>query len=196
MLWIRITLRYVGKLDGWGNFSYMLYALAYPKISKFDQGFIRGFRKQHDQKNVNVVDFHFTTVFGITDITEIDYIEHLKAIVPQIPQIDFCLRYAMLGKDDFSKDFYVFLVPDEGYSALSLLHDKLYTGLFEDSLKLEIPYIPHITIAMGKDPQKMKLLRDEINANIININGTIDEITVSRYTDNVINNIEKVALAK
>jgi hypothetical protein len=53
---------------------------------------------------------------------------------------------AMLGAEDGAETPYVFPVPDEGYSALSLLHDRLYSGPLVRCLRLDLMYVPHITI--------------------------------------------------
>src|SRR5262245_22726723 len=52
----------------------------------------------------------------------------------------------------------VFLVPDEGNSALSLLHDQLYTGPLVSHLRLDLQYVPHITIGTLSDREKAKRL--------------------------------------
>jgi hypothetical protein len=59
----------------------------------------------------------------------------------------------MLGADESGS--YVFLVPDEGSGALSLLHDRLYSGLLA-SLRIDLPYVPHITIGRCSERQKAK----------------------------------------
>lgn len=42
-------------------------------------------------------------------------------------------------------------MPDEGFSGISLLHDRLYSDLMRPKLSLHIAYAPHIGIATGKD---------------------------------------------
>ena len=53
----------------------------------------------------------------------------------------------MIIKDVFSSLTHLFLVPNEGCSAFVILHDPLYTGSLTDSLRLDIPFISHLTIA-------------------------------------------------
>jgi hypothetical protein len=45
----------------------------------------------------------------------------------------------MPGADDEDETAYVFSVPDEGFSAVSILHDRLYTGILAPFLRLDIP---------------------------------------------------------
>ena len=100
----------------------------------------------------------------------------------------------MLGDDESSEDFYVFIVPDEGFSEISLLHDDLYTGILKPYHQVEIPYIPHIGIATIPDAKAIKTLCDELNAGTISVNGTLDKITVSEYDGIKIKDIKSISL--
>ena len=141
----------------------LLYTVAYPEISPVDSSFIQTFRQQNDIPYRDVVAAHFTLVFGCRAIKESDYRAHIQEIACTFTPIHFCCRYAMLGADDQDDTAYVFLVPDEGYSQISLLHDRLYTGILEPHLRLEIPFIPHITIGTLKDWKLAKSLCDGLN---------------------------------
>jgi hypothetical protein len=68
-------------------------------------------------------------VFGCKGLAVSQYTEHVAALGRASSPISFSCRYAMLGADDEDDTAYVFLVPDEGYSAISMLHDQLYTGV-------------------------------------------------------------------
>ena len=124
-----------------------LYSLCYPTLSEDDDEFIRSYRRAHDLPYRDVVDHHFTIVFGISDLDKDAYTRHVRGIATSHPPISFVCRYAMLGNDASNDDYYVFLVQDEGYSAISLLHDRLYSGPLTPFHRLDIPYIPHIGIA-------------------------------------------------
>jgi len=52
-----------------------------------------------------------------------EYIDHVKQQARRQAPIRFVCRYAMVGRDDINfEEFYVFLVPDEGFSEISKLH--------------------------------------------------------------------------
>lgn len=139
-----------------------LYTVGYPDLSFADQQFIEAFRKDHDP-HFSLIRAHFTMVFGVSDLEYEAYLTHIKAVAENSPTVRFSCRYAMLGADDADETAYVFLVPDEGYSAVSLLHDRLYTGQFERFHRLDIPYIPHITMASSRSREEMKMLCTELN---------------------------------
>jgi len=101
----------------------------------------------------------------------------------------------MVHNDDSSDDYYVFLVPDEGFSELALLHDALYAGVLASRLRLDIPYVPHIGIATLKDPRKCKELADELNAKPLRIQGQVEEISVVDYDGKVVTDLRHFRLA-
>ena len=100
----------------------------------------------------------------------------------------------MVHNDDTSDDYYVFLVPDEGFSELALLHDSLYTNLLVTKLRLDIPYVPHIGIATLKDPQRCKELADELNGRRLRIGGRVDEISVVEYDGKLVTDLHHFRL--
>lgn len=121
---------------------------------------------------------HFTLVFGCRDIEQSDYIAHVQGIAATWKPISFVCRYAMLGTDDTSDQAHVFLVPDEGFSGISLLHDQLYTGLLASALRLDLPFMPHMTIGRLSDRPTAKTLCDRLNTEGISIDGSLDTLTI------------------
>ncbi len=102
----------------------------------------------------------------------------------------------MLGTDDFDDSAYVFLVPDEGYSGISLLHDRLYTGILQPSLRLDVPFIPHIRVGTLKDSAAAKALCDELNSHGIRIEGRLQKLTVGALQEGKLNSLSAHALGE
>lgn len=155
-----------------------LYTLAYPNIAPDNRLFIEAFRREHDLAHRDVVDVHFTLVFGNRDIQESDYIAHVQDIAATWEPISFVCRYAMLDADDTNDQAHVFLVPDEGYSGISLLHDQLYTGLLAPALRLDRPFTPHMTIGRLSDRATAQTLCDRLNSKGVSIDGSLDRLTI------------------
>jgi hypothetical protein len=170
----------------------MLYTLCYPRLTDKDNAFIRAFRREHDLPFRDIVEHHFTIVFGIADFPTDDYIEHVRGKLQGQRSIDFVCRYAALGDDSGSDDFYVFLTPDEGLSDICRLHDKLYSGELKKYHRVEIPYIPHIGIATIPDAKKIQSLCDELNAETINIAGALDSATICAYDGTKVVDLERI----
>ncbi len=141
----------------------MYYPVAYPTLSGDDARFLEDFRHLHDLTYRDVIAPYFTMVFGCSDVPEDIYLSHVERVTRSSRRIGFCCRYAKLGSDDASDTSYLFLVPDEGHSHVSLLHDRLYTGPLAPYLRLDIPYTPHIAIATLADRGESMRLCDGLN---------------------------------
>jgi 2'-5' RNA ligase len=170
-----------------------LYTLAYPKLDPHDSAMIDAFRALHDLPYVTVVRPHFTLVFGNSDVADTVYLQHVAAIAAAAKPIPFRLCYAMLGADHENAIAHGFLVPDDGNGALSRLHDRLYSGRLASHLRLDIPYVPHITIGTLVDRRAAKQLCDELNGRGVKISGTVDTLTLSAL-ENVIHDLAAFSL--
>jgi 2'-5' RNA ligase len=173
-----------------------LLALCYPKLPVEDQRFIDDFRNRHDHTYRDVVKPHFTMVFQVRDLSEPMFSEHVAPIAEVSAPIPFICRYAMVHNDVSSDDYYVFLVPDEGFSKLALLHDALYTKVLASKLRLDIPYVPHIGIATHKDPRRCKELADELNGGGLSIGGKVEAISVVEYNGKAVTDLCHFRLGK
>jgi 2'-5' RNA ligase len=171
-----------------------LLVVNYPTISAEDFDWIQSVRKQHDQLHWEVVDPHFTIVFPVFSLEEKAFIHHIEQAVKEIETFDFVLRCAVLGDDAFSDFTHVFLVPDEGYSRIVRLHDRLYTEVLTNELRLDIPFVPHIGIANSRNAQACKYLVDDLNARSFEIKGRVEKLDIIWYEDDKVGTIEQVSL--
>lgn len=169
----------------------MQLCLAYPTIDRNDRELIHEFRRLHDAKYVDVVDAHWTMIFpGSTkDFDSSDLHDHIARVAANFSPINFICRYALVYDDDGSDDYYIFLVPDEGFSQISLLHDALYSGMMRPYLRLDIPYVPHVGIATSTDKDHLYRLATEWNDRRREIRGRIDSLTLSSYDGNRVEDI-------
>jgi 2'-5' RNA ligase len=156
-----------------------LITLAYPVLAVADRTAIDSFRAEHDSYYAGFVEPHFTVVFEAEGIEEQEYLNHVSRTAAAARPIEFHCRYAMLGAGDGDDTAYVFLVPDEGNGAISLLHDRLYTGALISKMRLDLEYIPHITIGRCSDRQHAKALCDSLNMQGVSIAGRIEELTIA-----------------
>ena len=171
-----------------------LLVLGYPQLTAEDQRFVDALRSRHDLPYLDVVKPHFTMVFPISNVPLSTFRDHIARVASQFRPVAFVCRYAMVHDDHATDDYYVFLVPDEGFSTLSLLHDALYTGSLASALRLDIPYVPHIGIATLKDPRRCKALADELNRAALAIGGMIEALSVAQYDGKVVTDVEHYRL--
>jgi 2'-5' RNA ligase len=152
--------------------------LAFPDIDAPTLATWRSFRAANSPAAKVAVDLHFTLAFACSAVPEADYLAHVSAVAKACAVVPFCLKYAMLGADDEDERAYVFLVPDEGFAGISRLHDRLYTGPLQNHLRLDLPYVPHITVGVTTDRARAKALCDALNAQGVLVHGTIRALTV------------------
>lgn len=133
-------------------------------------------------------------VFQVHELPEGVFSEHVARVARASRPLSFMCRYAMVHNDNSSDDYYVFLVPDEGFSELALLHDALYTSVLASHLRLDIPYVPHVGIATLKDSGRCKELADELNAKRLRIGGKVDEISVVEYDGKLVTDLRRFRL--
>jgi hypothetical protein len=171
-----------------------------------DAEVIQQFRQIHDQAYVHAVAAHWTLIFPgkarpndqntIGTIETSDLEAHIAEVARRHEQIPFTCRYAMLHADRLSDNCHLFLVPDEGFSAICRLHDDLYTGIMRPFLVLSLPYVPHIGIATSDDPDHLKDVGDEWNRQRRTISGVIEELWLASYDGKRVQNRVKFELQK
>jgi 2'-5' RNA ligase len=171
-----------------------LLVVNYPIISKDNWKWIQEIRQEYDELNFRAIDPHFTLVFPLIDIDRATLISHIQQSIQNVQAFEFTLRCAVLSNDAFSDYIHVFLVPDEGYSKIVKLHDRLYTAVLADRLRLDIPFIPHIGIANSLNAQSCKELVDRLNSQQFEISGRIDRLDIIWSEGDLVETIESIDL--
>jgi hypothetical protein len=171
-----------------------LLAITYPTIAATHYQWIQKIRRQHDTRYYHVVDPHFTLIFPTFDLEPLLLREHVRSQSQGQASIAISLCCAIVVKDQLSDYTQTFLVPDQGFGALVKLHDKLYTGILADQLRLDIPYIPHIGVATSLDSTLCKAVADEINSRNLTIPASIRLIDIVDYTNNTVTTLEQISL--
>lgn len=171
-----------------------LLVLAYPQLEEKDFEWIQSFRAKHDERYFNLALPHFTFVFPVDEVSQKDFVNHVEKISKKFKEFYFVLRCAQIVKDSFSDYTDLFLIPEEGYRIFVKLHDALYTGILEKQLCLDIPFIPHLGIANNKDPQRCKILADEINSKNLEVFGAINKLDIVSYSNDKIETVKEIIL--
>lgn len=170
-----------------------LVVVSYPHISERDYDWIQAVRAEHDIY-YEIIPPHFTFVFPCSTTDAVEFVGHIKQYTTGVKQIRFVSRCALVVKDLVSKYTYVFLCPDDGFSDIVRLHDRLYTGMLASQLRLDIPFIPHIGIGNALTPEVCKSLVDDLNRNNFSIKGTIDTLDIVSFHGKEIKTIERIQL--
>lgn len=166
----------------------------YPTLSNEDQAWIQTVREEHDKLYFHVIDPHFTLVFPTENIDQALLIEHVRKRVDSFEPFEVVFRCAIVGDPDFQEHAHVFLVPDEGFSEVVKLHDRLYMGLLRPELRLDLPFLPHVGIANAREVETCKDLVDALNAENFEIRGKVEQLEVIGYDGAKVWTLERITL--
>lgn len=167
----------------------------YPTLSEEDFEWIQSVRREHDPLYYGVVDPHVSLVFPMDNIKVPTLLDHVQRQARSTAPFEVVFRCAILGDPDFENHAHAFLVPDEGFSDIVRLHDRLYTGPVADFLRLDIPFIPHVGIANTPEPEDCKALVDELNRERFEIWGRVDALDVVEYDGETVQTVKQFSLS-
>ena len=171
-----------------------LLVVAYPSLSAQDAAWLQAIRQKYGELEHSALPPHFTFVFPLSTVEEDSLRAHVKVQAMSYGRIEFTLRSSLLVKDDSMERYHVVLVPDEGLSRIVKLHDKLYTGVLAASLRLDIAFIPHITIGYSGNAPACKAIVDSINSEAFEVQGAIHTLSIVQKTENEIRTIAQIEL--
>lgn len=155
-----------------------LYTVAFPELSPEAASFVERVRSEHGGDQPSYLAAHFTLVFGSGLLGEDEYARHVAAVAATQSPIEFTCRCATLGVDGERGKAHVFLVPDEGFAAITRLHDALYSGPLAAAERLDLPYIPHMTVGTMDDSRRAKKVCLQINEAGVCVPGRLTALVV------------------
>jgi hypothetical protein len=159
--------------------------VSYPLLGEAVLEWFDSMRDIYPELDYDPVPPHFTFIFPTEHIHEETLIDHVEVTAHSFALIPLFIRYAMPVWDAIAERGYVFLPPDEGFSDISLLHDALYSGPLVPLLRLDVPYIPHMTLGYIDDINYAKRVCDDINTNAFEIEGMIQKLDVVYIGDTI-----------
>jgi 2'-5' RNA ligase len=168
-----------------------LLVISYPNITKQAARWIADTRRRHIELHHSVVAPHFTLVFPLHSLDERQVAKHVRETLSRSAPIPFVLRCCLVVKNDSDDNYFVLLVPDEGFSNIVKLHNSLYTGILAPHLRLDIPFIPHITIGFSTDASACKAIADDLNNEQFEHPGTISSLDLLRKDSDKITSVER-----
>lgn len=124
----------------------MTYALVhYPAI---DIHAIQRFRQRHDPQ-YNLIAPHITVLFPVPDrLGEQALVGHIQQVLRGWQPFEIGLQGVQLSTDQ-----YIYLLVQAGREPLLRLHDEIYTGVVREYLRVDLPYIPHVTLGLANQVQ-------------------------------------------
>jgi 2'-5' RNA ligase len=157
---------------------------------------IRSFRAAYDP-TANVVQPHITLVFPVPVSFGRDRLAaHARHVMSSHHAFD--IRLMGLQK---AWDHWLFLLVQEGREELISIHDELYTGMLEEFLWTEHPFVPHVSLglfaehtdtedalnpfARSLDSARYEAAVQEANSLNLDFSGRFDTVRVVEIDDKV-----------
>lgn len=153
--------------------------VSYPDVAPEALAWVEALRAEHHPRQAAIA-AHVTLVFPVASVDPPALIAEVQRQASGSIPIPFTLRCALPFRDLTSEATDVFLVPDEGFGAIVRLHDRLYAGLLAPALRLDLPFVPHLTVAHLSNPVAAKQLADRLNAESFAIPGTLSSVDVAQ----------------
>lgn len=160
-----------------------LYVAAFP-ILDAQANWISEIRSSHDPI-AKYVTPHLTLVFPTLSFTVEDLRYELSKSVKGFAPFRVILRSAIIMPETTtgSKHAHIFLVPDEGFGQLVRLHDRLYAGKLASELRLDIPFIPHMTVGANLDLINAKTIAETLNSSKFEVQFDLKELFIVEVTE-------------
>lgn len=172
-----------------------LLTLAYPQLSQRDFEWIEVIRSRHNQHDIGLVKPHLTLVFETERLSSDQLAAHIHSVVSDTPPVDMVFRSVMIMPGIVCSETYLFLVPEEGFSAVAGLHDRLYSDKLAADLRLDIPYVPHMTLGRFADGRACQKVATELSLQPIAIEARIETVDLVDFDGAALRTIQQFPLS-
>lgn len=153
-----------------------LCVVAFPSLSVADAGWLQSVRAIHDPQ-YNEIAPHITFMFP--NSLELSALEdHVRSVVPSTPAFTVVFRCALPFRGPLDTTSHLFMVPDEGFSNIVRLHDRLYSGDFAHLATGSVAFVPHMTIRVFDDHAACKDAAYDLNAMNFEIQGQVLTLSI------------------
>lgn len=148
----------------------MLAVVAFPDLTEADGRKIEALRAAHDPNAARIAP-HVTLVFPTATIDEKTLLGRVEAAAKAAAPVAVALRRILVHRE--GAESYLYLVPEQGYDALTALHGRLNPGYDGKPA-----FTPHVTVARFGDRAQARAIATELAARHFAVNGRIDALTV------------------
>jgi 2'-5' RNA ligase len=141
-----------------------------------DRDWIEAVRSKYDPQAHRIA-AHFTLVFPVA-VSLAALSDEVAGIIEEHSPISFTVRAALAHPDAVAGGGHVFLVPEEGRRDITRLHERLYEGILKAHLRLDIPFVPHVTVGAHPDLRYCEAVAEELTAARRVMTGVLDAVDV------------------
>lgn len=172
-----------------------LLVVAYPNIERDALDRVQAIRRQYDAGQHAIIAPHITLVFPDQRVSEADLARHAASVADRTPSIDAVLGETHLDHERATGLWRVFLTPTIGGPALAVLHDRLYEGIMAPSLRADLPYVPHVTIATSPDADICRQVIATLEPQNPQVSATITHLDILAFDGTQVRTIQRLPLS-
>lgn len=119
---------------------------------------------------------------------------HMFGITGSTQPLEAVFRIAVLVIDPIDGGWTAQLLPDQGLPKLMWMNNFFHSGPIAEHLHLDVPYVPHLTVASATVAQQVKALSDELNADTIEVDAQFKTADVLRIGNGTVTREAKYEL--
>ena len=157
--------------------------VAFPKLSSQDYEQIQTIRSQCDARGYATLKPHVTLMTVEPSRSEEEVKAILTANLSDQTPFEFTLRAAIwVPPTSLHRSWYVFLVPDEGFSQFCHLHQRMHQNALQGEWQHDYPFIPHVTVGSFDNREACMQLAGQLNERGMTMSGTISSLSMLTST--------------
>jgi 2'-5' RNA ligase len=169
-----------------------LAVVAYPVLSADDRRWIEDIRTRYDPMASRIA-AHFTLVFP-TDVAGDAMLAHVENAVQSVCAFPVVLRRAATVPDAIGSGHHVFLLADTGYAELLALHESLHDGTLARHKRRDIPFVPHVTVAVCPQPGQCERIAHQLNEERRIVAASIQSVDVIEVAKSLVRTVAEIRL--
>lgn len=170
-----------------------LFVFAIPEFSSEDLAWIQDVRARFDPAFA-IVDPHFTLVFPAHPLSADELAAHVREHAGYRDRFQVSLTGIEVWDPGRGGEVNISLVPAQGFAEILELHDRLYTGILESSLRKDMPYRSHVTVGRFEDAGAANRVVEELRDAEIDFTAQMAELTVASLNAGELSIVDTIQL--
>lgn len=171
-----------------------LAVIAIPDLLPDDAELLHEMQSRNGVRSFGLIHPFLTVVEPTDELDASPLIEHVRSIAGSLGSFTFALRCALPFFDRENGRTQVVLVPERGFSDLVRVRSMLYRGALREALRLDVPFIPHLSVGEFDDPERAWRMADRLNEDRPAVLGSLRELAVVELDGESVQTLARIPL--
>jgi 2'-5' RNA ligase len=166
--------------------------VSYPVLTEADRLWIEAIRARHDPQAARLP-AHFTLVFPSAGTN--DLVREVAFVAATSAPIAFRLDAVRAVRDLVAgAGAHVMLVAARGGAQIAALHDRLYRGVLRAGRRVDVPFVPHVTVGASADYDRCAAVAAAVGTEQRPIEGRLERLDIVDLDGPAVTTIRSLAL--